>query len=472
MVTSHPKSNAHPKELSSFFVQHQKRALVLRHEPVTLRKQKLKALKNWLFNHRTLIHEAVYKDLAKPASEVDLTEIYPMLTEARHAIRRLKLWTAPEPVEGSLTFLGTNAYVYYEPKGTSLIISPWNYPFLLSIGPMISSIAAGNTIVLKPSEFTPATNAVIGQMITDLFAKDEIVMIEGEADIASVLLEQPYDHIFFTGSPAVGKIVMTAAAKNLTSVTLELGGKSPTIVDETADVQDAARKITWGKWTNAGQTCVAPDYLLVHSSKKDELVEAISAHSKKMYSSKANYTSIINERHFQRLKNAYDDALSKKAVVDFGGDFDPKEKTLSPTLMTGVTDEMNLLQEEIFGPILPVMEFDDLQEVVNYINDRPKPLALYLYTRSNRNKKQILRQTSSGAVVFNDSVLQFGHPHLPMGGVNNSGIGKAHGKAGFQAFSHGKAVLRQRVGFTIVRSVYPPYNKWKKKAVELMLRYF
>lgn len=461
-----------PSIISELFEKQKKRSQELRNTPLQSRKQKLKALRHWIYTQRDDIQAAVYQDMAKPASEVDVTEIYPVLAEAWSAIRHLKSWAAPEPVNGSLTFLGTSAYVHYEPKGTSLVISPWNYPLLLAIGPIISSIAAGNTIILKPSEFTPAVNGVIRTMIGELFAEEEVAMLEGDAAVATDLLKLPFDHIFFTGSPAVGKIVMEAAAKNLTSVTLELGGKSPTIVDETADELDAARKIAWGKWTNAGQTCVAPDYVFVHRSKMTSLLRALELHAEKGYSNKASYTSIINERHFDRLSSCLSDAVDKGAKVEFGGEMHRASCTISPTVLTETTDEMLLMKEEIFGPLLPIRAYDQLEEVIRFINERPKPLALYLYTRSKKNRMRILSETSSGAVVFNDNVLQFGHPHLPMGGVNNSGIGKAHGRAGFLAFSHGKAVLRQRVGFTIAGTVYPPYSRLKKKLIEWMLKYF
>jgi len=458
--------------LAEHFASQQKKSLALRSAPVRERKQKLKALKNWIINHQEEIQQAEYMDLAKPASEVDVTEIYPLLTEVRHAIMKLHTWVTPKPIPASMTFIGTKATIHYEPKGASLIISPWNYPMLLAIGPLISAVASGCTVTLKPSEFTPATNQVIGKMIGEIFSSDEVHMIEGEADTASELLKFPFDHIFFTGSPTVGKIVMSAAAKNLASVTLELGGKSPTIVDESANIKDAAEKITWGKWTNAGQTCIAPDYLFVHESKKDALLEEIKHQAFKMYGNKENYASIVNNRHFNRLNDAFKDAQSKGATVYSGGDLNEQNCVIAPTIMTDVNNDMKLLQEEIFGPILPVMTYQSLDEVISYINSRPKPLALYVYSKSRKNQKKIVQETSSGGVVINDNVLQFGHPNLPMGGVNNSGLGKAHGHEGFLAFSHPKSVLKQRIGLTMVKTVYPPYSSLKKKLIALMLKYF
>lgn len=459
-------------DYQSLYLSQHKKSLELRSVPIAHRIKNLKALKKWLLTHQEDIQSAEFKDLAKPESEVDITEIYPLLSEIRHALRKIKKWTAPKLISGSLTFLGTQAHIHYEPKGTSLIISPWNYPMMLAVGPMISALSAGCTITLKPSEFTPNTNKIIGQMIAELFSPNEVTMVEGDSEAATALLAQPYDHIFFTGSPVVGKVVMSAAAKNLSSVTLELGGKSPTIIDESADINDAAEKISWGKWTNAGQTCIAPDYIFVHQSKQQEFLDAIRQFAQRMYGEKSNYASIINDRHFQRLTNLLDDGIDKGAQVFFGGESDKDNCVIRPTIITAVNEKMTLLNEEIFGPILPVMTYNSLDEVIAYINERPKPLALYIFSRNKRNRKIIIDRTSSGGVVINDNVLQFGHPNLPMGGVNNSGLGKAHGYQGFLEFSHPKSILKQRTGLTIVKTIYPPYNKWKKKLIALMLKYF
>ncbi|MEQ8470337.1 MAG: aldehyde dehydrogenase family protein [Marinoscillum sp.] len=457
-------------DYSELFSSHKSSALTLRKKPLKERRKKLKAMRQWIFEHKADLEQAVFEDLGKPPEEVNVTEIYPVIAELKHAIKNLNEWASPQHVPGSLAYFGTSAYTQYEPLGTSLIIAPWNYPVLLALGPVISSMAAGNTVILKPSEYTPATNKLLRALIEALYDANEITMVEGEAREASGLLIQPFDHIFFTGSPAVGKIVMAAAAKNLTSVTLELGGKSPTIVDQTANLKTAAKRIAWGKWTNAGQTCVAPDYIFVHRSKLDAFVAEIKEQTNYMYSEKAHYASIINARHFDRVSELISDALSKGARVILSGK--QADNVIDPVILLNVTDDMRIMQEEIFGPVLPIKTYDNLEEVIDFINDRPKPLALYHYSQSQRLMKQVLSETSSGAVVFNDSVLQFGHPHLPMGGVNNSGIGKAHGEAGFRAFSHGKAVLKQRFGFSIASMVYPPYNTFKKTLIELMLKYF
>ncbi len=461
-----------PTQIKELFDSQLDKSRALRNGSLSERKEKLGKMRKWLFDHQADLQSACFKDLGKPAPEVDVTELFPVLTEAKHAKSRLTNWAASKRVEGGMAFLGTRAHVQYEPKGRCLIIAPWNYPIMLSLGPIISAVAAGNTIILKPSEFTPATNRVIGQLIGDIFDAEEVFMLEGEINVATALLELPFDHIFFTGSPVVGKIVMGAAAKNLTSVTLELGGKSPCIVDETARVGDAAQRIAWGKWTNAGQTCVAPDYLFIHASKVEEFKKKLQSEAEERYGARSNYGLIINSRHFSRLRHLYQDAIGKGGRLIFGGEADESKKFMQPTLLEGVTNDMEIMHEEVFGPVLTLMVYSDLNEVIEYINDRPKPLALYLYSTSKKNRDLVAKNTSSGALVYNDNVLQFGHPHLPMGGVNNSGIGKAHAKAGFDAFSNSKAVLRQRNGISIPSIIYPPYTPIKKKVIELMLKYF
>lgn len=459
-------------ELTGLWARQRERSLALRRAPVSERVQKLKAMQQWILSHMQEIAQGAYADLRKPEFEAKLSEIYPVLSEIRHTLRHLKQWTSARPVATSPTFLGTSAYVQPEPKGVCLIISPWNYPFNLSVGPLVSAVAAGNTVILKPSEYTTHTNAVIRKLVTELFSPEEVAMVEGDAEAAQQLLSLPFDHIFFTGSPAVGKVVMEAAARHLTSVTLELGGKSPTIVDETANIRDAAEKITWGKWLNAGQTCVAPDYLLVHHSIKDALIAELKQAAERLYGSDDAYTSIINQRHFERLNAGIADALNRDARVEFGGKTEPERCRIYPMVISELTADARLLQEEIFGPVLPVVTFHELREAIDWVNAREKPLAMYFFSSSKERQARVLKATSAGALLFNDCVIQFGHPHLPFGGVNHSGIGKAHGHEGFLAFSNQKAVIRQRRGFTMAKSIYPPYNGLKRWVLEMMLRYF
>lgn len=448
------------------------KSILLRESTLKERKQKLKKLEKWIIDHRGDIHKAIYKDLQKPPQESDLTEVYVVLSELRKAQRNLKTWMLAKPISSSITYVGTRSEVYYEPKGACLIISPWNYPFQLAVAPLISAIAAGNTAMIKPSEFSENTSELIDRMCRELFSEDEVAVVLGAINESQELLSLPFDHIFFTGSPQVGKIVMEAASKHLASVTLELGGKSPTIVDETASIKDAAQKIAWGKWQNAGQICIAPDYLMVHEDVKDKLIEELVVQSERLYGSSETYGGIISRHHHNRINDLMADAIEKGADLEFGGKSDRDNLRFTPTLLSNVARNSRVMEEEIFGPILPLQTYTDLSEVIRFINDKPKPLALYVFSRSKKNIKKVTKATSAGMMAINDTVLQFAHPHLPIGGVNNSGIGKAHGHAGFIAFSNEKAIVKQRIGLTMIKTVYPPYSKFKNFMINLMVRYF
>ena len=449
------------------------KAPTLRVSTFRQRKAKLKKLESWIFSHRPEIHMALYQDLQKPPQETDITEIFVVLSEIRKAKRNLRRWMTPiQYAIGSIVFLGTRSESHPESKGACLIISPWNYPFQLAIGPLVSAIAAGNSVIIKPSEFAENTSILIQKMCDAIFEKDDVSVVLGEVEESKELLTLPFDHIFFTGSPAVGKIVMEAASKHLASVTLELGGKSPTIVDETARIKDAASKIAWGKWLNAGQVCIAPDYLLVHERVKDRLIEELVVQSTKIYGEEENYSAIISRQHHNRVNDLMADAIEKGADIEFGGKSDRGNLRFTPTLLSGVSFESILMKEEIFGPILPLITFKNLDEALAIINQKEKPLALYVFSKSKKNIERVKRETTSGMMAINDTVIQFGHPNLPIGGVNNSGIGKAHGYSGFLAFSNQKAILRQRTGFTVPKLVYPPYRKLQNFIIELMIKYF
>lgn len=322
-------------------------------EPLSARKARLRGMERWILGHKDEIRRALYADMGKSAPEADRSEIFPVLAEVRKASRNLKRWARPRRVRTSFTFLGTRAFVHYEPKGVCLIISPWNYPLLLSLGPVVSAIAAGNTFLLKPSEFTPHVSGLLKQMVRELFPENIGWVAEGDATVSQALLQLPFDHIFFTGSPAVGRIVMKAAAEHLSSVTLELGGKSPTIVDETASLEDAAKKIAWGKWLNAGQTCLAPDYLLVHKNVMNSFLGKLKDQAEKRFKD-SEYTSIINRTHFNRLRAYIADAEKKGATEVVEGRLDEANCRMHPFIFTEVNDQMLLMQEEIFGPVLPV----------------------------------------------------------------------------------------------------------------------
>ena len=377
-----------------------------------------------------------------------------------NALKHLSHWSKPQRVSIPLPFQPATGQIVPEPLGVVLIISPWNYPFQLAIGPLVSAIAAGNCAIVKPSEITPHTSKLLFQLIEQTFAKDYITAIEGDAETAQALLAEPFDHIFFTGSPTVGKLVMRAAAKHLTSVTLELGGKSPCVVSASANLEVAARRIVWGKTFNAGQTCIAPDYLLVHHSIKAPLMAAIAQTIQDFFgedmAKSPDYGRIVSDRHFQRLQALMEEAVSSGQTV-MGGQCDATTRYMELTLVEAMPMTAAVMQEEIFGPILPVVEFDQLSEAIALINQRPKPLAIYLFSTDRQEQKAVQSQTSSGGLCFNETISQYAVPKLPFGGVGTSGMGKAHGKAGFDAFSHHKTVMGKSNWLDLPLR-YPPYK--------------
>ena len=381
----------------------------------------------------------------------------------------------PKRVAASIGVWGTRSYVRPEPKGVCLIIAPWNYPLNLALGPLVSALAAGNGAIIKPSEMTPHTSKVIANIVAETFPPDLVSVIEGDAAVAQKLLALPFDHIFFTGSPAVGKLVMEAAARNLSSVTLELGGKSPTIVGPDANIKKAARYIVWGKFANNGQTCIAPDHVFVHRSIAAPFNEALKQQIGRIYGktpearqSTPDYCRIVNARHFQRVSSLIEDAKSKGANVFEGGITDAEENFIAPTLIANMSSDMDISREELFGPILPVIEFDDIDSVINKINDNPKPLALYVFDQNKSFVRNIIERTSSGAAGINLTVVHFLHPDLPFGGVNNSGIGASHGEYGFRAFSHEKALMEDK--HSLIHLLFPPYTRWVRRLIDAAVR--
>lgn len=443
------------------------------------RSDRLKRLRSWIKEHQTEIRKALWLDFKKPETEVDLSEIFPVTSEINMAIKNLGSWMKPKSVSTPIPMLGTNGKIYFEPKGRALILAPWNFPFNLTIGPLVSALAAGCPTIIKPSEMSPHTSELISKMINELFDPAEVAVFTGDVEVATSLLELPFDHIFFTGSPTVGKIVMKAASKHLCSVTLELGGKSPVIIDQEADLDDAAAKIIWAKFVNCGQTCIAPDYILLPEEIQQEFLMRAKVYLQKFYDpmykgieKSPDYARIINSRQFERLKTYIQDALGKGAKLEFGGKLDDSDQYIEPTLISQITDEMVIYKEEIFGPILPVITYSDLDEAISIINSKPKPLALYFFGSDSKNSKKVLKETSSGNVVINDCVLHFLHNELPFGGVNNSGIGKSHGYHGFLAFSNEKGVLKQRVGFNNVSLLRPPYGIKAQQIIASLIKWF
>ena len=416
------------------------------------------------------IYASAAADFGKPEAEVDIAEIMIVLSELSHIRKKLKGWMKPVSVRTSMTMLGTSSKIITEPKGTSLVISPWNYPFNLTFGPMMSAIAAGNPVILKPSEMTPNMSRAIAEIVSEAFRPEEVSLFEGDAAVSAYLTSLPFDHIFFTGSPAVGKHVMAAAAKNLTSVTLELGGKSPVIVDKSADIKKTARSVSFGKFSNNGQTCIAPDYLFVHESIKDALVAELKSCIARQYGEgsdaqgNGDYCQVVNQGHHSRISGLLSDALANGAQVISGGQVDDGDRFIAPTLIEGMADSSRIMDEEIFGPVLPIKTFSDLGNVIDYVNSKPKPLALYVFARDKAAINKVLEETSAGDTCINQTVMHFVHPNLPFGGVNNSGIGKSGGEWGFKAFSHERSVLQDKFGSG--HMMHPPYTPKVKKMIK------
>ncbi len=453
------------------FEAHAAVALRLRESTATERIALIKKLRTAMLAHREDFYAAFLQDMHKSKAEVEGAEFMPVLDEMRHAIGSLKRWMKPQSVTPVLTSVGSKAQVQMQPRGRVLIIAPWNYPLNQCFCPLISAIAAGNTVILKPSEMTPNVSQLMGEIIRKVFDPTHVAYFEGGQATSSALLALPFDHIFFTGSPAVGKLVMAAASKHLTSITLELGGKSPTIVDETADIQLAAENLIWGKFINSGQTCIAPDHIYVHAKVKAKFINAALAALTKYYGApakrmkNADLTHIVNQRHTQRLSDLLADAKKRGARVIVGGQVDIAECMIAPTLLDSVNADMRIMQEEIFGPLLPIIEFNDLDEVITQINSNPKPLALYVNSSDEKRISQILAQTSSGGACVNQCMMHNVQGNLPFGGVNNSGMGSTHGYHGFKAFSHERSVLT--AGRLRLEKLFaPPYTATRFKLIK------
>ena len=443
-----------------------------------VRIEKLKGLVHWIHKNRNKIHSALYKDLKKPSPEVDLQEIYVTLIELNYAIRNLKKWIKHRKVKRTKQLITSRSWIYYEPKGQVLIITPWNFPFMLTITAVGSAIAAGNCIIIKPSELASHTSCLIKEMISDLFPESEIAVIEGNKEVGQALLKKPFDHIFFTGSSTVGKKVMRAAAENLTTITLELGGKSPVIVDETAKITDAAQKIIWGKFLNASQTCIAPDYIFINEKIFNNFLNALKEQLKNAYGNTEDarymckdFTSIIDRRHYKRIKILVEEAVQKGAKMEVVGNYNDQQRYIAPILLSNVPLNTALMNEEIFGPVLPLIKYRDVNEALMLINQKEKPLALYIFSKNKNNIDTILSNTRAGGTCINDVVVQFFHSGVPFGGVNYSGHGNTHGFYGFKAFSHERSIVSSNQ-YSLLKLVYPPFTKEKKKLINFLIHYW
>jgi aldehyde dehydrogenase (NAD+) len=418
--------------------------------------EQLRRLQAAIRLHEPHILAALKHDLHKAALEGYLAEMFFVLDEIAFTLKHLRSWMRPVATAPTLLTFPASTKIHSVPLGTALIISPWNYPFQLALAPLVGALAAGNTAVIKPSELAPATSQVVAAMIRATFPPEHVAVVEGGVATNTILLEQQWDYIFFTGGTEVGRIVAQAAAKHLTPTTLELGGKSPCFVTSDANLDLAARRIAWGKYLNVGQTCIAPDYVLVERSVEPELVERLGGYATKFFGDNPqrspDYGRIINDRHFSRLK-----AYLADGDIAYGGETDANDRYIAPTALRNVSTESSVMTDEVFGPILPILPYDTLQEAIDFVNSRPHPLALYAFAGSKRSQNAIVEQTISGGVALNDTLVQITTPHAPFGGVGSSGSGAYHGKYGFDTFSHRRTVIT-RTKFFDVSARYAPYG--------------
>ena len=431
------------------------------------RKAQLEALQRMLSENEAAFVEALNADLGKSEAEAFTTEIGFLLSDIQHTKKHLRQWMKARKVSTPLLAQPARSSLQPEPLGTVLIIGAWNYPVQLTLAPYVAALAAGNCALLKPSELAPASSALMASLIPRYLDGDAVAVVEGDKDVASELLSLPFDHIFYTGGEAVGKIVMAAAARNLTPVTLELGGKSPCVVDANTDITTTARRIVWGKWTNAGQTCIAPDYVLVERSCADALIDKLGKEIIRQFGNQPlqskDYGRIVNERHLTRLKQ-----YTEGHEIVIGGQLDEARRKLAPTVILNPDIDTPVMQEEIFGPVLPVIEVSSVSEAIDFIKRRQKPLAAYLFSESQSIQQQFVDEVSAGSVCINDTMMFMANPQLPFGGVGNSGMGRYHGKFGFDTFSHLKSVMQRSFWFDVAIR-YAPSSARKRFLLKKLL---
>ena len=428
-------------------------------------------------SYRKEIADTISEDFgSRSFHESQLAEIYALVSSIRYLKKNLRSWMAPEERHVMLPMRPARAKVHYQPRGVVGVIAPWNYPFQLAVGPIAAALAAGNRVMLKPSEYTPRTSLLLRRLIRDAFQPEVVTVVTGGPETGAAFGRLPFDHLLFTGSTHVGRQVMQAAAENLTPVTLELGGKSPAVVHESFPIDRAAARIAAGKWFNAGQTCIAPDYVLVPHTRLDALVEQLRSSVSAAYPTlqeNRDYTAIVNDRHYQRVRELIDDAVARGArrveINPAGEVLDPASRKLAPTLLLDVREGMRVMQEEIFGPVLPIVAYDALEDAIEYVNERPRPLALYYFDFDKKRIKQVVEQTVSGGATINDTLLHFTADDLPFGGVGPSGLGAYHGFEGFQTFSHKKGVFYQ-ARLNAAATMGPPYGTRVEKVLDLLLR--
>ncbi len=427
----------------------------------------LKKLATIISENEKLLLDSLYADLKRSEFEGYALDIGPVLTELKSNIKALRRWAKPKRVGTPFFLYFGHSKIQYEPLGVTLIIAPWNYPILLALAPLISAVAAGNCVIVKPSELSPNCSSAIAEIIGKTFSQKHVAVVEGGPEISESLLENQFDYVFYTGSTETGKKVYVAAAKHLTPVTLELGGKSPCIIDKETDLETSARRIVWGKFINAGQTCIAPDYLLVDKSIRNILLDKIMDQIKIFYGDdpvkSPDYGRIINRRHFERLSS-----LFNQGEIVLGGKTDANQLYISPSIIDKVEEHFTIMKDEIFGPILPVLEYENIREAIRIINSKPKPLALYIFSKNKNLVEKVLAETSSGGACVNETIMHIANPNLPFGGVGASGIGNYHGEFGFKTFSHQRSVLYKSF-FADIKIRYAPYSEkslnWIKRLI-------
>lgn len=428
------------------------------------RKDRLVRLRAALRARREELCAAIHGDFGKHAVEAELTEYLPVVEELSMAVRHVKSWMRPRRAGTPLTLLGSRSEIRYEPKGVVLVLAPWNYPFQLAINPVIAAIAAGNCVTLRPSDKTPRTGRFLKDLLGSVLPESEAAVLLGDRSLADALLDLPFDHVFFTGSPKTGRKVMACAARHLAPVTLELGGKSPVVVDETAALDASAERIAWGKFINAGQTCVAPDYVLVHESVADRFTDAMKAAVERFYGASedqrlrsGDFACIVDRASCDRLDRAVKDTVAQGARLVIGGSVDAAARRMSPTVLAAVAADSAIMADEIFGPVLPILTYRTLDEAIASIRGRSKPLALYVFSRSRGNIEKVLGSTTAGGSCVNNAVVHLANPNIPFGGVGESGMGHYHGRFGFEAMSHARAVLHQTLSPSN-KLLFPPYT--------------
>ncbi len=453
-----------PAELRRILEGQRAHAPVMARTTVAQRRERLRRLRQAVLQRRADILSALSADLGRPRFESELVDIHHVVQEIDHAVRHLRRWMRSRRVPTPAMLFGTSSRIMFESRGVVLIMAPWNYPFSLVINPLIAAIAAGNCAVLKPSEKAPATAGLLASLIPEVFDESEVALVEGGPDVAALLLELPFDHFFFTGSTHIGKLVMAAAAKHLATVTLELGGKTPVIVDRTADVKAAAERIAWGKFYNAGQTCTAPDYVLVDAAIAENLVTELKVAVARFYGgdeagrrASPDLGRIIDQEHFDRLVDLVERSVAHGARIEVGGQWDAEARYVAPTVLSGVTADAPAMEDEIFGPVLPVIAVRDLDEAEGIVRRNGKPLGSYIFSRDRHVIERLLHSVPAGGTTVNNTLMHYANSDLPFGGVGASGMGSYHGYFGFQAMSHERPVTRQRWP-VLTGMLFPPYR--------------